>query len=268
VWAAAPDDKIAIVKMHGACNWAQVLEGAIDSAHSSSLHSTNMPTATEVSSSTATDTQWLRPSADKSPRLQSERMPYGFRYAAIRRPIENAEAQDYVRTTLYIAPFTVMIPPTDQYKLIQMLVPIDDVNTMFYWIAWHETAGISPAAWRAFCGAVPGVDVDPVTFEKTRNAGNDYLQDRAAMQAGDFTGIEGIPAQDMAMWESMGPIADRSHDKLGSSDRAIVEFRKIALAMARAAADGAPPATRTFAASDMQSFEGMVSKAQDWREMA
>jgi phthalate 4,5-dioxygenase oxygenase subunit len=268
VWAAAPDDKIAIVKMHGACNWAQVLEGAIDSAHSSSLHSTNMPTATEVSSSTATDTQWLRPSADKSPRLQIERMPYGFRYAAIRRPIENAEAQDYVRTTLYIAPFTVMIPPTDQYKLIQMLVPIDDVNTMFYWIAWHETAGISPAAWRAFCGAVPGVDVDPVTFEKTRNAGNDYLQDRAAMQAGDFTGIEGIPAQDMAMWESMGPIADRSHDKLGSSDRAIVEFRKIALAMARAAADGAPPATRTFAASDMQSFEGMVSKTQDWREMA
>lgn len=265
VWAAAPGDKIAIVKMHAACNWAQVLEGAIDSAHSSSLHSTNMPTATDVSSSTATDTKWLRPSADKSPRLQIERTSYGFRYAAIRRPVADAENQDYVRTTLYIAPFTVMIPPTDQYKLIQMLVPIDDVNCMFYWVAWHETAGISSEAWRTFCGAVPGIDIDLVTFEKKRTAQNNYLQDRAAMKAGDFTGIDGIPAQDMAMWESMGPIADRTNDKLGSSDRAIIEFRKVVLGMARAAAEGQAQEARHFSKSDPHSFEGIVPKTQDWR---
>ncbi|MGN6499108.1 MAG: Rieske 2Fe-2S domain-containing protein [Tsuneonella sp.] len=268
VWAAAPDEKIAIVKIHAACNWAQVLEGAIDSAHSSSLHSTNMPTATDVDGSTATDTAWLRPSADKSPRLQIERTHYGFRYAAIRRPIRDAELQDYIRTTLYIAPFTVMIPPTDRYKLIQMLVPIDDVNCMFYWIAWDEKEGISRDAWRAFCGAVPGVDLDPVTFRKTRNKDNDYLQDRAAMKQGDFTGIAGIPTQDMAMWESMGPIADRSHDKLGSSDRAIVEFRKIALAMARdamSAAKGDPAGLRP---GDVHSFEGLVPKTADWRTVA
>ena len=220
VWTKAPDDKIAIVKVHAECNWAQVLEGSIDSAHSSSLHSSNMPTAVDVANSTATDSQWLRPSADKSPRLEIERTPYGFRYAAIRKPIHDAEKQDYVRTTSFIAPFTVMIPPTDQYNLIQMLVPIDDVNCMFYWIAWHETKGISTDAWRKFCDAIPGVDVDPVTFRKVRNINNNYQQDRAAMKAGDFTGIKGIPTQDMAMWESMGPIADRSDDKLGSSDRA------------------------------------------------
>ncbi len=39
----SPDIAYAIVKMHAACNWAQVLEGSIDSAHSSSLHSTEMP---------------------------------------------------------------------------------------------------------------------------------------------------------------------------------------------------------------------------------
>jgi len=37
-WAPTPDTNIAIVKIHAACNWAPVLEGAIDSAHSSSLH--------------------------------------------------------------------------------------------------------------------------------------------------------------------------------------------------------------------------------------
>ena len=76
-------------------------------------------------------------------------------------------------------------------------------------------------------------------------------------------GVSGIPTQDMAMWESMGPIADRSHDKLGSSDRAIVEFRKIMLQQALDA-DSEPPA-KDWRNADLFTFEGMVSKADDWR---
>jgi phthalate 4,5-dioxygenase len=60
-WAPASGIRYAIVKMHAACNWAQVLEGSIDSAHSSSLHSSNMPAAPDVYGSTATDGAWLRP---------------------------------------------------------------------------------------------------------------------------------------------------------------------------------------------------------------
>jgi len=162
-----------------------------------------MPTATEVSGSTATDSAWLRPSADKAPRIEVQKTPFGFRYVAIRKPIVEPDKQDYVRMTLFVAPFTVHIPSNDQYHLSQMLVPVDDENTMFYWIAWHPEKGISQDAWRKFCGAELGQDVEPVTFKKIRNAENNYLQDRAAMKAGDFTGIYGIPAQDMAMWESM-----------------------------------------------------------------
>jgi len=138
-WAPVSGIKYAVVKMHAACNWAQVLEGSIDSAHSSSLHSSNMP-AGEVEGSTATGDAWVRPSTDKAPKMQFEPTSYGFRYAAIRKPIKNPDANQYVRTTLFLAPFTVLIPPNDQYKLSQMLVPIDDVNTMFYWIAWHPDA--------------------------------------------------------------------------------------------------------------------------------
>ena len=47
------------------------------------------------------------------------------------------------------------------------------------------------------------------------------------MKRGSFTGIAGIPNQDIAMWESMGPIADRSRERLGVSDVAIVHFRRI-----------------------------------------
>ena len=53
-WAPSPDIRTSIVKMHVDCNWAQVLEGAIDSAHSSSLHSTDMVPA-QVDGAGATD---------------------------------------------------------------------------------------------------------------------------------------------------------------------------------------------------------------------
>src|SRR5579871_5276057 len=179
-WAPQPDVRLAIVKMHAACNWAQVLEGSIDSAHSSSLHSTNMPSA-EVDSAKATEDNWPRPSMDKAPRMQVQLTNFGFRYAAIRKPMVNDATHDYVRITLFVAPFTVIIPPNDRYKLAQMLVPIDDVNTMFYWVAWHETKGIDQDSWRKFCAAEVGVDIDS-NYRKFRVRENNYLQDRAAMK--------------------------------------------------------------------------------------
>ena len=268
VWDCAPPEKIAVVKMHAACKWAQVLEGSIDSAHSSSLHSSNMPPA-EVDGAKATATHWPRPSRDKSPRIRFDKTDYGFRYAAIRTPILNAEENDYVRTTLFVAPFTVVIPPNDQYKLAQMLVPIDDTNTMFYWIAFHETKGISQDEWRKFCGAEVGVDLDN-NYRKVRTLDNMFLQDRDAMKKGDFTGIPGIPAQDMAMWESMGQIADRSKDYLGVSDGAVAQFRRMMIKAAKAVESGAPSigtaeSGRKTPNSELVSYEGMVPKGGDWK---
>jgi phthalate 4,5-dioxygenase oxygenase subunit len=269
-WAPKPDLRYAIVKMHAACNWAQVLEGSIDSAHSSSLHSTEMP-AMQVDSAKATKTHWPRPSNDKAPKLQFQPTSYGFRYAAIRKPILNPEINQYVRTTLFIAPFTVLIPPNDQYNLAQMLVPLDDVNTMFYWIAWHPdpAKGISQDEWRAFCAATPGVDLDE-NWRKKRTLANRYLQDRAAMKRGDFTGIKGIPTQDMAMWESMGPIVDRSRDRPGSSDVAVVQFRRMMVSAAKRVAEGGPAIGTTeprIPHVKLASYEGIVPKSTDWRTL-
>jgi phthalate 4,5-dioxygenase oxygenase subunit len=267
-WLPTPDTKISIVKIHTACNWAQVLEGSIDSAHSSSLHSSNMPAA-NVNSAMATGTAWPRPSNDKAPRLQIQHTSFGFRYAAIRKPILNPESNEYIRTTLFVAPFTVLIPPNDQYNLAQMLFPIDDTNTMFYWVAWHETKGIEQESWRKFCAAQVGIDLDE-NYRKVRTLSNNFLQDRQAMKLGDFTGITGIPAQDMAMWESMGPIADRGVDRLGSSDLAIVHFRRMMLAAAKQMQAGGPAIGTTephIPHVKLASFQGVVSKGTDWRTL-
>jgi phthalate 4,5-dioxygenase len=267
-WAPTPDTRISIVKIHTACNWAQVLEGSIDSAHSSSLHSTNMP-AMQVDGAKATETAWPRPSTDKAPRIQFQLTNYGFRYAAIRKPILNPENDAYFRITVFIAPFAVLIPPNDQYKLAQMLIPIDDVNTMFYWIAWHETKGIAQDAWRKFCAAEVGVDLDR-SYRKIRTLDNWFLQDHAAMKRGDFTGIKGIPAQDMAMWESMGPIADRTHDYLGASDGAVIQFRRQMIAAAKQMREGGSAIGTTeprIPHVKLASFEGIAPKTANWRRL-
>jgi phthalate 4,5-dioxygenase oxygenase subunit len=265
-FAPTPQTRVSIVKIHVACNWAQILEGQIDSAHSSSLHSSDMKPA-KVDSAKAVDTHWLRPSTDKAPRMQVERTSYGFHYAAIRRPIVNAATHEYIRRTVYIAPFTALIPPNNAYNVATLLAPADDTHTVFHFIAWSDAGGIEQEAWRKFNVAQPGIDLDR-DFNNIRKRDNDYLQDRNAMKLGDFTGIRGIPNQDIAMWETMGPIADRTKEKLGASDLAVVEFRRLMVEAARQMRDGGPAigtADPRIPHANIRSFEGVVSKGTDWR---
>jgi phthalate 4,5-dioxygenase oxygenase subunit len=266
-WAPNAESRLAVAKIIIPCNWAQILEGQIDSAHSSSLHSSDMVPA-RVDGAKATDTQWLRPSTDKSPRMQVERTPYGFRYAAIRRPIKDAQTHDYIRSTVFVAPASALIPPNDQYNVANLNVPIDDHHTAFHFMAWGspETTP-DQEAWRAFLHAQVGPDLD-AQFNPKRTHENRFGQDREAMKAGNFTGIKGIPNQDMAMWVSMGPIVDRTNDRLGASDLAIVEFRQRMLAAVRSFMAGETPIGTGDNRIPVQvcSYQSIIPKTTDWRE--
>ncbi len=121
-WAPTPEAKVSVVRIELPCNWAQVMEGQIDSAHSSSLHSSDMKPA-RVATAGATDSHWTRPSTDKNPRIQVQVTNYGMRYAAIRRPIMNARETDYVRITTFVAPFTALIPPNSSYSVENPVQP-------------------------------------------------------------------------------------------------------------------------------------------------
>jgi len=90
------------------------------------------------------------------------------------------------------------------------------------------------------------------------------------MKRGDFTGIKGIPNQDMAMWESMGPIVERSLDRPGASDVAVVQFRRMMVAAAKRVAEGGPAIGTTeprVAHLQLASFEGLVPRSTDWRTL-
>jgi phthalate 4,5-dioxygenase oxygenase subunit len=265
-WAPVAEARVAIAKAVLPCNWAQILEGAIDSAHSSSLHSSDF-VPSHVNSGEATSKNWLRPSTDKAPRLQVERTGYGFRYAALRRPIEDADTKVYVRSSVFVAPSTVLVPPNNLYNVANINVPIDDVNTAFYFIAWGNPATTPETeTWRKFLGQQLGVDLDEY-YRPLRNRENHFWQDRKAMAAGNFTGITGFPNQDIAMWVTMGPIADRTTERLGASDLAVVELRKRMLAAVRDFQNGKTAigtGELTIPAS-VCSFQAIVPKETDWR---
>lgn len=266
-WAPTADARVSIAKAVLPVNWAQVLEGAIDSAHSSSLHSSDMVPA-RVQTGEATSSSWLRPSTDKAPRMQVQRAGYGFRYAAIRRPIFNAQTHEYVRSTVFVAPWTVLVPPNNLYNVANVNVPGDDSTTNFYFIAWgHPAQTPETETWRKFLGQTVGVDLDR-EYRPLRNYENRFWQDRQAMKAGNFTGIKGFPNQDIAMWVTMGPIADRTKERLGASDLAVVEFRKQMLEAVRAfQQSGQAIGTGGDAiAPEVCSFQSVIPKTTDWRD--
>lgn len=267
-FAPRQDTQVSIVKINVPCNWAQILEGQIDSAHSSSLHSSDMRPA-KVDVAEAFDTHWVRPSTDKAPRMETERTSFGFHYAAIRRPIQNASTHDYIRKTVYVAPFTALIPPNSSYNITTLLSPRDDESTTFHFIAWHPTDGIEQESWRKFNVAQPGIDLDEEWWP-LRTRKNSYWQNRDRMKLGNFTGIDGIPNQDIAMWVTMGPVADRTRERLGASDLAVVEFRRLMVdAAAQMQVDGAVLGRTEphIPQAEIASFEGVVAKSTDWRDL-
>lgn len=266
-FAPTDDTKVSITKIRIPANWAQITEGQIDSSHSSSLHSSDMVPA-RVEGAAADGKAWYRPSTDRSPRLLVERTDYGFHYVALRHPMRKPALNEYFRITEFIAPFTCLIPPNSSYNVTTVVVPIDDENSMFNFIAWGGDGCPDTDEWRAFNHSVVGEDVDENWISK-RQLHNKFLQDRKIMKDGNFTGVPGIPNQDIIMWVSMGPIVDRTTDRLGASDLAVVEFRKL---MVDAAKEMERNGTALGSESKIQhtdicSYEGVHSKETDWKTL-
>jgi len=167
------------------------------------------------------------------------------------------------------APFISLIPPNTSYNVASVIVPIDDETTAFHFIAWGGEGCPDTETWRKFNHARPGIDLD-ADYASLRTLENDFKQDREAMKAGNFTGIKGIPNQDIAMWVSMGPIVDRTRDTLGASDLAIVEFRRLMVEAAQAVAGGGAALGTTephIPQAQIASFQGILPKTSDWREI-
>jgi phthalate 4,5-dioxygenase oxygenase subunit len=266
------DDQIIIMRAREEANWAQCIEGVLDSAHSNYLHSNGIK-ANDVGTNTVLGTKAHldRPSNDGAPKLDVETTPYGFRYAAIRRPLQNAERDKYIRVTLFVAPCYSIFPAANGWGNMQFFVPEADGSSMFWYVIWKRDGAIDQATRDRYLdnmGLRLGVDVDE-NQNKFVKRSNNWKQDRAAMMRGEsFTGIRGVNIEDIVVHESMGPIYDRTKEHLGSSDLAVIHYRRMMIdAAERYAQTGATPPglAEPVDYARLHAGEGMIPHSERWQ---
>lgn len=245
-WNLLPEDQRFITMRYEACNWAQALEGGIDSSHSGFLHA-RLSSKEDVERGRAQGgSEGMRyKTQDKHPRFEVIDTDYGVVIGARR---DAGPDSYYWRITQFLMPFFQMIPPYGESPTIggHAWVPIDDYNTMSWSITWHPVRPLTEKELeRMRSYPTGGIHVGddgllpPTTQAWGRwmpkaNTGNDYLLDHEAQRTTLFSGILNLALQDSGMQESMGPIYNRTQEHLGSSDTGIIQVRRRVISAATA----------------------------------
>ncbi len=247
-----PEGEYAIEKTMRECNYMQSLEGDIDTAHLSFLHTGALKLEDLRQGSYS-----YYAMKDRAPRYDVIDTEYGTSYGTYRP----AEADTtYWRIAHFLMPFYSMIPTgvLGMQVYARAWVPLDDEHSML-WSFMSRSApigagenssnrpaesnnGDGPA--RARSGGSSFGEMRPNSsdflgkFRPLADRGNDYLIDRDKQARNEsFTGIPTIPLQDQAVTESMGPIYARSNEHLGTSDRMIIAVRRALLDAAKGLRD-------------------------------
>jgi nitrite reductase/ring-hydroxylating ferredoxin subunit len=243
-WARVPDAHRYVSKRLQQTNYLQAVEGGIDSSHSNFLHASveafrRTPSYIEK----VKDSRNLRAKyhlLDQAPQFTVKKTDYGL-LVAVRR---NAEEDTYYwRLTQFLLPAYTMIPYQKGLSIHgHCWVPRDDQTCWVWTVSWNPDAPLSAEDWDAIHNETfVHAKVDPSTFRPIRNAGNEYMIDRALQRDTTMTGIQGFASQDQAVQESMGPVADRTTERLGTSDTAIIAMRRLLLQEVRALQQGSAP---------------------------
>ncbi len=203
-------------------NWLQAFEGGIDSSHVSFLHSGGLKNDPLFKGSKGNEYNL----ADFRPFFEVADTDGGL-FVGARR---NAEEDSYYwRITPWVMPNFTLVPPRGDHPVHgHFWVPIDDHNCWAYSFDYHPTRPLTESEVAAMkVGHGVHSDNIPGTYRPRANKDNDYLMDRDAQQRGEyFSGIKGIAIQDASLQESMGPVVDRSKERLVSADAGIVKARQ------------------------------------------
>jgi len=170
----------------------------------------------------------------------------GFAYGA-RRPQGD---QYFWRVTTFTLPLYINIPGS-KYPGGggHFTLPMDDEHSWWFVVEPKAPDGEPPTLKPGQLtpgDADPAVDPTngfvPGTWRRIRNKDNDYLIDRQRQRTQNFTGLPGNRPEDAAMTESMGPIYDRTQEHLGTTDVAIIFWRRYMMRLARNLENGIEPA--------------------------
>ncbi len=220
-FARVPPEQTYSSRRWQECNWLQALEGGIDSSHVSWLHSGGLRDDPLFKGARGNRYNL----SDKKPFFEVAEADGGL-FIGVRRNAE--EGHYYWRITPWVMPNFTMIPPRGDHPVHgHFWVPIDDENCWVFTFDYHP---MRPLAEKELQAMKDGYGVHnkyvPGTYRPLQNKDNDYMIDRAAQKRGEsYSGVWGIAMQDASLQESMGPIVDRTKERLVSTDSGIIQAR-------------------------------------------
>jgi phthalate 4,5-dioxygenase len=211
------------------CNWLQALEVGIDPAHTSFLHrffndedpaaGYGKPFRDRSADTDMTITQVMREYA--RPDIRVSRTEYGMRIVTLRHV---SEAQTHVRVTNLMFPNAFVIPMSLEMTISQWHVPIDDTSCFWYAIFTSFGSPVDRATMRRQRLEL----YELPDYRPRRNRANNWGFDPDEQRRETFTGMgHDINVHDQWAIESQGRIQDRTREHLGTSDRAIIEYRRL-----------------------------------------
>ena len=203
-------------------NWLQALEGGIDSSHVSFLHSGGLRNDPLFKGAKGNEYNM----ADLKPFFEVAEADGGL-FVGARRDAEDGKY--YWRITPWVMPSFMMVPPRGDHPMHgHFWVPIDDHNCWVYTFDYHPVRALTADEVQAMKdgNGVHSLNI-PGTYRPQENKDNDYLMDRESQKRGEaFSGVRGIAQQDASLQESMGPIVDRTKERLVSTDAGIIKARQ------------------------------------------
>jgi 5,5'-dehydrodivanillate O-demethylase len=198
------------------CNWLQIMENSLDAVHTEWLHGHFFEFVKEAEGLKVSFTQ-------KHKKIGFDEFEHGI---VKRRVLEghSEEDDDWKIGHPVIFPNALAIgnasPQWHEYRF-QFRVPIDDTHTQHYWFG----AFVLPNGAQA-----PAHLLDRVHEYETP----------IFQPNGDFM-LDSIHGQDIMAWVTQGPIADRSRESLGSTDKGITTYRRMLLRELKRIEEGHDP---------------------------
>jgi len=204
--------------------------------------------------------------------------PYGTCIAAGREAPGN---QRYWRITQHLMPAFAMTGPygPNPRRLWRAWTPIDDTNVLALGVMFHPTRPLSEseidlALKRSSVSNIAPEMREPRSskpygrFRPLATMENDFFQDRELQRTKSYTGIPEFWAQDAAPQLSMGEICDRSLERLGTSDMAIIAVRQRLVTTAKALRDNGaiPPELSTPDCYLARADAVLLDAGDSWQE--
>jgi 5,5'-dehydrodivanillate O-demethylase len=189
-------------------NWLQIMENSLDPIHSEWLHS--WYTYYQRNGLTKT-------SDGKFPQARTKKIGFDvFEYGIVKRRYYEGGTED---DNDWAIGHPILFPNIlKQGTSFQIRVPIDDETTRHYLYTTTFFPGVE----------APHQDVVPI-YDYPRLKDNGELS------------IETVLQQDMMAWVTQGPIADRTVEHLGASDRGVILYRKVIDEMISRVSEGEDP---------------------------